>query len=136
MFEHLYILAGLLGGVGVVLAILFFRPSRKPSIDRRGAPRIAPPPDCAVVTVEGAPYPLKNWSATGFLAEPYQGKLDVGQKCVINIQVRQNPFNIAFGAEALIVRKGARELAGRFIFLPPDDKGQIEAYFAYHAQMR
>jgi hypothetical protein len=54
----------------------------------------------------------------------------------VNIHVRQNPFDIAFAAEVEIVRKAGDELAGRFVFLPPDNKGQIEAYFAYFGQMR
>jgi hypothetical protein len=136
MFEDLYILAGLVGAAGLVAAILFvWAPIRPTPSDRRQAPRIAAPPNCAVLSVDGAPYPLKNWSVTGFLADPYEGNLAVGQKCFVNIHVRQDPFDIAFAAEVVIVRKKERELAGRFVFLPSDNRGQIEAYFAYFAQM-
>ena len=137
MPEALY---GFLGFVVIAaaLATVFFiwRSPTPTGADRREDPRVEAPPDCAVLSVDGAPYPLKNWSARGFLAEPYDGNLSVGEKCVVNIHVRQEPFDIAFAAEVVIVRKGAGELAGRFVFLPLDNKGQIDAYFAFFAQMR
>jgi hypothetical protein len=119
-------------------ALRFFR-RRSPEperTDRRTQQRIEPPSDCGLVSVEGVPYPLRNWSAQGFLANPYNGQLAVGDKCIVNIHVRQEPFDIAFAAEAVIVRKAAGELAGRFVFLPPEGKGLMDAYFAYHTQMR
>jgi hypothetical protein len=137
MFEHFDVLILLLGAVAVTAAVVFFLASRTaPTEERRRSPRIEAPPDCAVVSVNGVSYALKNWSATGFLAAPYDGNVAVGQKCIVNIRVRQEHFDIAFAAEALVVRRGAGELAGRFVFLSPNDKGKIEAYFAYHAQMR
>lgn len=137
MVENLYVLTGLVGGTVVVAALAFAWVSRRPKeADRRREPRVTAPPNCAVLSVDGAPYSLKNWSATGFLADPYEGNLAVGQKCVVNIHVRQNPFDIAFAAEVVIVRKGEGELAGRFLFLPLDSKSRIDSYFAYFAQMR
>jgi len=129
--------AGLFGIAGVAAALWFFRrpSSQAEPEDRRSEPRIEAPPSCAVLSVDGTPYPLKNWSTTGFLAEPYEGNLAVGQRCLVNIHVRQEPFDIAFAAEVVIVRKEAGALAGRFTFLPTDGKGQIEAYFAYFGQM-
>ena len=103
--------------------------------DRRREPRVKPPPSCGVLSVDGAPHSLKNWSATGFLADSYEGHLAVGQKCFVNFHVRQDPFDIAFAAEVVIVRKDAGELAGRFVFLPSDNKGQIAAYFTHFAHM-
>jgi hypothetical protein len=137
MFENPYVLAGLIGTVGALAALLFVWRARRPvKAERRQEPRVSAPRNCAVLSVDGTPYELKNWSQTGFLADPYEGNLAVGQKCVVNIHVRQDPFDIAFAAEVVIVRKGAGELAGRFVFLPSDNKGQIEAYFTYFAQMR
>jgi hypothetical protein len=119
-------------------AVRFFRRgSTQPAgPERRTEPRIETPSDCGQVSVGGVPYPLRNWSAQGFLAIPYTGNLGVGDKCVVNIHVQQEPFDIAFAAEAVIVRKSAGELAGRFVFLPPEGKGLMDAYFAYHTQMR
>jgi hypothetical protein len=137
MIEHFDVVISLIGALAVTAAVVFLlasRPVRRK--DRRGAPRVEPPPDCAIVAIEGAAFPLKNWSATGFVADPYRGRLAVGQKCVVSITVRQEPFDIAFAAEALVVRRGAAGLAARFVFPPPDNKGQIDAYFTYHAQMR
>lgn len=137
MLEYPYALAGLVGVVALLAAALFYWRSRRPvEEDRRREPRVEAPPNCAILSVDGAPYPLKNWSATGFLADPYEGNLTVGQKCIVNIHVRQDPFDIAFAAEVVIVRKGAGELAGRFTFLPADNRGQIESYFAFFAQIR
>lgn len=124
--------AGLFGIAGVAAALWFYRrpaPLSEPE-DRRREPRVEAPPSCAVLSIDGTLYPLKNWSTTGFLAEPYRGNLAVGQRCLVNIHVRQEPFDIAFAAEVVIVRKEAEALAGRFTFLPTDEKGQIEAYFA------
>ena len=138
MFDNFYLLVGLVGIAVVAAALWFFKrgPRRvEETAERRAEPRIEAPANCAVLSVEGAPYPLKNWSTTGFLAQPYEGSLAVGQKCLVNIHVRQDPFDIAFAAEVQIVRKGGGELAGRFTFLPSDEKGQIEAYFAYFGQM-
>jgi hypothetical protein len=112
----------------------FFGP--KPTgADRRTGPRIDTPPNAATLSVDGAPYPLKNWSAQGFLASPYEGTRAVGDKCVVNINVQQAPFAITFAAEVVIVRKEAGDLAGRFVFLPPENVAQIEAYFAFHTRM-
>jgi hypothetical protein len=124
--------------VAATVAAFYLRRRSAPAApaERRSEHRISPPSDCGVVSVGGVPYPLENWSAQGFLADPYTGALGVGSKCVVNIHVIQDPFDIAFAAEAVIVRKDAGELAGRFVFLPPEGKGLMDAYFAYHTQMR
>jgi len=138
MIESLHLTLGVVGAAAVVGTILAMRrsPPALQGSDRRRAPRIEPPRDCAVLSIEGSPFPLKNWSVSGFLAEAYDGPLSIGQRSFVNFHVRQNPFDIAFAAEVEVVRRGAGELAGRFVFLPPDNKGQIEAYFAYFGQMR
>src|SRR5256885_9543126 len=108
----------------------FFAP--EPSgANRRQAPRVDTPPECAIY-FDGKSYPLKNWSTLGFLAGPYDGGLIAKQRCKLKVHVRQDSFDIAFDAEAIIVRKDAGGIAGRFIFLPPDKKRQIEAYFAFY----
>ena len=101
--------------------------------NRRQAPRVETPPECAVY-FDGKRYPLKNWSTLGFLAGAYDGGLIVKQRCKLKVHVRQDAFDIAFECEAVIVRKDAGGIAGRFIFLPPDKKRQIEAYFAHYVR--
>ncbi len=102
--------------------------------DRRRDPRIEPPPECALLSVDGTPYRLKNWSAQGFLAS-YDGGRVAGDKCLVNIQIRQAPFDFAFAAEVVIVRKDSGDLAGRFVFLSPDNAAQIDAYFKFYTHM-
>ena len=109
----------------------FFAPAAT-GANRRQAPRIDTPPECAVF-FDGQRYPLKNWSTLGFLAGPYDGGLIIKQRCKLKVHVRQGQFDIAFDAEAIIVRRDAAGIAGRFIFLPPEKKRQIEAYFAFFA---
>ena len=111
-----------------------FRPSPDDADRRRGL-RVDAPPDTATVSVDGVPHPLKNWSAHGFLAGPYTGPRIVGDKCVVNLNIRQDPFAIAFAAEVVIVRKDGSDIAGRFVFLPPENKAQVDAYFTFYSRM-
>jgi hypothetical protein len=111
-----------------------FRP-RPTGPDQRRALRVEAPQNSATLSVDGAPYPLKNWSAHGFLASPYSGNRAVGDKCLVNINVMQDPFAITFAAEVVIVRREGSDLAGRFVFLPQENIEQIEAYFAFHSRM-
>jgi hypothetical protein len=103
--------------------------------DRRRGLRVEAPRDTATVFVDGVPHPLKNWSAHGFLAGPYTGPRAVGEKCVISLSIRQDPFAIAFATEVVIVRKDGSDIAGRFVFLPPEYKAQVDAYFTFHSRM-
>lgn len=111
-----------------------FRPSPA-GADRRRGLRVEAPQESANISVDGVPYPLKNWSAHGFLAGSYSGPRLVGDKCLVNINIRQNPFVIAFAAEVLIVRREGNDIAGRFVFLPPENMAQVEAYFTFHSRM-
>jgi hypothetical protein len=111
-----------------------FRPSPT-GADRRQGLRVEAPKDSAAVSVDGTPYPLKNWSQHGFLASAYAGPRVVGDKCLVNLNIRQDPFAISFAAEAVIVRREGNDLAGRFVFLPPENMAQVEAYFTYHSRM-
>src|SRR5258708_39825195 len=116
---------------GVLNQVMRFFAPAPAGANRRQAPRIDTPPECAVF-FDGQRYPLRNWSALGFLAGPYDGGLIAKQRCKLKVHVRQDHFDIAFDAEAVIVRVDAVAIAGRFIFLPPDKKRQIEAYFAHY----
>lgn len=111
-----------------------FRPAST-GADRRRGLRVDAPQDTATVSVDGVPHPLKNWSQHGFLAGPYAGQRTVGDKCVVNLNIRQDPFTIAFAAEVVIVRREGDDIAGRFVFLPPENKAQVDAYFAFHSRM-
>jgi hypothetical protein len=129
------VLVAAAGIAATVFAVRQMLPARERREQRRAA-RVDPPPDSALLSIAGVAYPLKNWSAGGFLAEAPGLAIAVGQRCIVNIQVRQNPFEIGFAAEVEIVRKSEGEVAGRFVFLSPDNKEQIEAYFTYFGQMR
>ena len=117
--------------VGVLTQMKRFFAPEPQGANRRQAPRIDTPPECSVF-FDGKRYPLRNWSTLGFLAGPYDGSLIVKQRCKLKVHVRQEQFDIAFEAEAVIVRKDSGGIAGRFIFLPPDKKRQIESYFAFY----
>ncbi|MBI1775967.1 MAG: hypothetical protein HYR63_11530 [Proteobacteria bacterium] len=99
----------------------------------RQAPRVPTPPQC-VVKIDSKIYPLRNWSTLGFLAGSYEGDLIVKQRIKLAIAVRQDHFNIAFDAEAVVVRIEGGEIAGRFIFLQPEKRREIEAYFVHYAR--
>jgi hypothetical protein len=116
---------------GVLGQVKRFFGAQPAGANRRQAPRVDTPPECAVF-FDGKRYALKNWSTLGFLAGPYDGSLIVKQRCKLRVHVRQDQFDIEFDAEAIVVRKDAGGIAGRFIFLPPDKKRQIEAYFAHY----
>jgi len=103
--------------------------------DRRQAPRVAVPPECAI-RIGSHSFPLLNWSALGFIAGPYSGSLVPTQRFRLSVKVRQDHFEIDFNAEAVVVRIDATGIAGRFVFLPPEKKRQIEAYFAFYRRVR
>ena len=117
---------------------LFFSRNHDPvaandSAEKRSAPRVPTPAEC-VVRIDSKTYPLRNWSTVGFLAGPYDGQARVKQRLKLSVRVRQDHFDIAFDAEAIVVRIDQTGIAGRFIFLPPDKQRQIEAYFAYYVR--
>ncbi len=111
-----------------------FRPNPTGSDRRRGL-RVEAPQDTAVITLDGASYPIRNWSAHGFLAGAYSGPRAVGDKCRVGIDIRQDPFAIVFSVDVVIVRREGTDLAGRFMSLSPEGKAQVDAYFAFHARM-
>jgi len=111
-----------------------FRPAPT-GADRRRGLRVEAPEDTAVISLDGASYPIKNWSTHGFLAGAYSGPRAAGDKCIVSIDIRQDPFAIAFATEVVIVRREGTDLAGRFVSLPPENKAQVDAYFAFHARM-
>jgi hypothetical protein len=103
--------------------------------ERRQAPRVAVPPEC-VIRIGSRSYQLLNWSVLGFIAGSYTGSLAPKQRFKLSVKVRQDHFDIDFDAEALVVRIDATGIAARFLFLPPDKKRQIEAYFAFYQTAR
>ncbi len=109
----------------------WFRRARERSAERRRAPRVAMPGHCFVV-IEGNQYPLRNWSATGFFASPYDGELAVDRKFNVGISVRQDNFDFVVDAEAVVVRRDADGLAGRIISVAPERKRQIEDFFSQY----
>ncbi|MBI1774264.1 MAG: PilZ domain-containing protein [Proteobacteria bacterium] len=100
--------------------------------DRRQALRVDTPAHCFVV-IEGRQYPLRNWSAIGFLASPYEGELAENGTFEVAISVRQDVFDFIVDARAIVVRKDAAGLAAKIVSVAPEVMRQIEAYFSHHA---
>lgn len=103
--------------------------------ERRRALRVAAPPNSANVSLDGASYPIKNWSMYGFLAGGYAGPLVVGDTCRVSVDIRQEPFVIAFATEVVIMRREGSDMAGRFVSLPTESKSLIDAYFSFHSRV-
>ncbi len=102
-------------------------------VEIRAAPRVAASGE-RVAKIGSKNYPLRNWSTVGFSAWPYDGDMIAEQRFKLTIAIRQDHFDIAFDAEAAVVRIDDDGIAGRFLSLPPDKKRQIEAYFAYYVR--
>ena len=97
--------------------------------ERRQAERFDMPGHCFVV-IEGNQYPLRNWSATGFLASPYDGDLTVDKTFSVGISVRQDNFDFIVDAEAVVVRRDDAGLAARIVSVSPERRRQIDDLFS------
>ncbi len=76
--------------------------AKRKSKERRSEPRVDL--DRATVRLEDRVYPLKNWSAHGFLAGSYGGELKVGDKVEIRVSVPFVGVAREFSGLARVVR--------------------------------
>lgn len=76
--------------------------AKRKSKERRSEPRVDL--DRATVRLEDRVYPLKNWSAHGFLAGSYDGELKVGDKVEIRVSVPFVGVAREFSGLARVVR--------------------------------
>ncbi|MEE8246407.1 MAG: hypothetical protein V3S87_03995 [Alphaproteobacteria bacterium] len=83
------------------------------------------------VSILGDPYPLKNWSSTGFLAGACDLGLEEGQEVSIAVSVPLEGERLEFRCQALVVEANAesRELSAMFVMLDPEARAQIDRHF-------
>ena len=96
--------------------------------DRRAAPRMEVPA-ASTVTIKGRAYPLKNLSATGFLASPYEGELMEREAFPIHMEVGQGEDGFTVHARAIMVRQDSAGLAAAFTSMSTKDRQRLDAYF-------
>lgn len=83
------------------------------------------------VSILGDPYPLKNWSSTGFLAGACDLGLEEGQEVSIAVSVPLDDERLEFRCHALVVEANAeaRELSAMFVMLDPEARAKIDRHF-------
>ena len=85
----------------------------------------------ATVGIMGQTYPLKNWSATGFLAGPCDLALDEGQEVSISFSVPLDQGRLEFRCQALVVEASPEtgELSAMFVMLDREARDKIDRHF-------
>ncbi len=96
--------------------------------ERRGAPRIEAPTS-STVTIKGRAHPLKNWSATGFLASPYDGEVTEKEPLSVHIEIQQDHESFGIDARAIAVRHDSAGLAATFTSMSTKDRQRLDAHF-------
>lgn len=83
------------------------------------------------VSILGDPYPLKNWSSTGFLAGACDLGLEEGQEVSIAVSVPLEGARLEFRCQALVVEANAeaRELSAMFMMLDAEARAKIDRHF-------
>ncbi len=83
------------------------------------------------VSIFGDPYPLKNWSATGFLAGACDLGLEEGKEVSIAMSVPLDDERLEFRCQALVVEVNAeaRELSAMFMMLDAGARAKIDRHF-------
>ncbi|SRR5258708_5989025 len=98
--------------------------------DRRGAPRVEVSPEC-FAAIDGRKFSLRNLSATGFLASPYDGDLKENRSFTVRIGIKQDHHSFMVDARAVVVRRDAGGLAARFMSMSGESQRQLDDYFNY-----
>ena len=89
-------------------------------------------PADGAVEIGGVTYPVKNWSARGFLAAPCDAGCKVTDRVSIAFSVGGAPDRITFRCRALVIRvdRERHELAGVFLSLDEQVLQKITNHFA------
>lgn len=99
----------------------------------RGNQRGTGGPKDAVI-VRGLRFPLKNWSPMGLLFGPCSpavtGKLAVGSKLSVAVEIRSSLLSLDFTADAEVLRVGDGMVAARYVCADLPTQQRIKAYFA------
>ena len=77
----------------------------------------------------GHAHPLKNWSATGFLASPYDGEVTEKEAFAVHIEVRQDNQVLEIDARAIAVRRDSAGLASAFTSMSTKDRQRLDMHF-------
>ncbi|GAB4176872.1 MAG: hypothetical protein OHK0024_14400 [Thalassobaculales bacterium] len=100
--------------------------------ERRQHPRKDVLPGSRVV-IDGKAYALHNWSTGGLLFGPCRDVLVARQKFKLSVAVSDGTFDIAFDAEAVVVRlQPDGMVAAQFFYLHPEKRRLIQQYFAHY----
>ncbi|MCW0233143.1 MAG: hypothetical protein OJJ21_06045 [Ferrovibrio sp.] len=104
----------------------------KPAGARSNQRGVGGPKDAVIV--RGLRMPLKNWSPVGLLFGPcattLTGKLTVGSKLSVAVEIRSSLISLDFTAEAEVLRLGDGLVAARYICADVPTQQRIKAYFA------
>ena len=81
--------------------------------------------DDGSVEIDGHAYPVKNWSARGFMAKPCDVDYNIADQLDVKIAIRFPIEKIEFGCRAIVVRidKKRQELAAAYVTL--NDAAQL-----------
>lgn len=86
------------------------------------------------VILRGLRLPLKNWSPVGLLFGPCSpalaGKLEVGSKLSVAVEIRNSLISLDFSAEAEVLRVSDGLVAARYICKDVAVQQRIKTYFA------
>jgi hypothetical protein len=83
------------------------------------------------IRIDGMSCPLKNWSTSGFLAGGYTGNHKHGDHVGIALSVQLPGRSFEMTCKGIVVRADpqAREIAGVFTLVGPDDRVALERHF-------
>ena len=108
-----------------MLGRLFAKIDRKAPPERRDEP--AEPLCEGTVEIDGARYPLVNWSQSGFLAKDYSGDRGARDKAEVTLSVTLAGYPFEFTTTAMLVRvdRESRKAVGAFVDMETSLKVEI-----------
>ncbi len=101
--------------------------------DRRRNPR--EDVDDGSVEIDGQIYPVKNWSARGFMAKPCDVACNIADELDVKIVIRFASEVIEFNCHAIVVRIDEKRLELGAAFVKLDDAAQfaVASHFNDHS---
>ena len=102
-------------------------------IDRRRYPR--EDVDDGSVEIHGQIFPVKNWSARGFMAKPCDVDCNIADELDVKIVIRFASEVIEFNCQAIVARidKKRLELGAAFVKLDDADQIAVASHFNDHS---